>query len=229
MTAVVDRDARDLLASHIRRYLNDEVSSFGFDEAIFGIVSFDQTVGHIVASLWMCYDDLKDHKVVLSKPEWDYIQSLLLILDSDRHIQTKSLPSGWGLREQLATISLFVLLTSLWMFGLGWVSLVAFIFCGVVSVLLPCWHRTRDSQRSDVSPFASFAELRATYREVASFRKQPYRTELQDRRIRPGLLGTAINIDMTYLGCVLFSPILLLAQALPDRQSTTRGVPAREK
>ena len=73
----VDRKNRDLLIAAINRYLDGETTAFKFDDEIFGIKSDDPTISYAVRQLWYFYDDLKDHKVRLSKEGWDYIQRLI--------------------------------------------------------------------------------------------------------------------------------------------------------
>ena len=50
--AIVDRKARDFVASEVRRFLNGESTAFKFDDAINDVESDDPTVRDIVYRLW---------------------------------------------------------------------------------------------------------------------------------------------------------------------------------
>jgi hypothetical protein len=65
---MVDRGAREQLASILRSYMNEEITAFELDERLDSFRRFpnDETVELIAADLWGC-DDLKDHKVVATK------------------------------------------------------------------------------------------------------------------------------------------------------------------
>ena len=45
---------------------------------------------YVVDALWCHYDDCTDHKVVLSKPAWDYFHRLMLLVKSDAEVQFAS-------------------------------------------------------------------------------------------------------------------------------------------
>ena len=71
---MVDRAAREQLASILRSYMSEEITGFQLDERLDSFRRFrnGKAVELIAADLWGCYDDLRDHKVVASKQTWDY-------------------------------------------------------------------------------------------------------------------------------------------------------------
>jgi len=120
----VDRAARDRLAAETRRFLNDETKSFEFDEAVLDRSSEDETVWQVALELWCFYDDLDDHHVRLTKEEWNYVQRLLLILESDDHLVVKLGPRIWKLSHLMAagTFISFLVTAAYAMMQNGWQS-----------------------------------------------------------------------------------------------------------
>jgi hypothetical protein len=86
--SMIDRAARDKVIATFEAYLDDRITAFEFDDRLQDIDSEDRTVNEVVHAAWFHYDDCKDHKVHLSKPEWDYFQRLLLILRSDAELSS---------------------------------------------------------------------------------------------------------------------------------------------
>jgi hypothetical protein len=86
---MVDREAREQLASILRSYMKEEVTAFQLDERLDSFRRFpnDETVELIAADLWGCYDDLKDHKVVATKETWNYFNRVLVLLSSDAELE----------------------------------------------------------------------------------------------------------------------------------------------
>lgn len=224
----VDRSARDKLTGEVRRFLAGEVSAFAFDEAIFEIrgATVDETVRTAVDSLWLFYDDCDDHFVAMSKPEWDFVQRLLLVLESDRHmVQTSS--RRWAWTQLVALAALLAFAACVWWFGIGEHLLVLAIPFGIVSLAISWWRQrfepNRDSRVEAILPFSSFAELRAVYLAVGRFRKARYRNELANSRIRSSLAEFGMRLPTT-AAWLLCSPLPLCFQVLPMRRVRVRVV-----
>ena len=223
---IVDRKSRDCVASEVRRFLNGELTAFAFDDAIYEIESDDPTVRDIVHRLWHHYDDCKDHTVALSKIEWNYFQRLLLILESDRHIESATV-RRWRWSQLIALAGLLGFIALSFQLGIGRHLLVISIPFGIVSMLIAYFrHRTRpdDTSLLSLTPFATFAELWDTYRDVDRFRKQRFPRELADGTIRSDAMNRILMIP-TWLAWLVFSPLVLLVQTLPDRSSVTNVLP----
>ena len=107
--ATVERENRDRLAAVMRDYLAEETTAFRFADQTWeiGAASSDPTVQFVVSQLWYHYDDCKDHKVVLSKEQWDYFQRLILLLKSDAHVQVQK-TRRWFPTQVVAVIALIM-------------------------------------------------------------------------------------------------------------------------
>ena len=222
---IVDRKARDIVAAEVRRFLNGETTAFAFDDAIYEVESDDPTVRDIVYRLWHHYDDCKDHTVTLSKPEWNYFQRLLLILVSDRHIESQTTRT-WRWSQLTAFIALLAFVALVFQLGFGHHLLVVSFPFGFVSMLI-AYFRQRTQQPDNnfvaLTPFATFAELWDTYRDVDGFQKQRFRRELTDAQIRSDAMNRIMMIP-TWIAWLMFAPFVLLAQSLPERNSNTSVV-----
>lgn len=222
---VLRRD-RDELAQVIRRYMNDEISAFAFDEQLNAFRnSPDSTVCFVSNALWFFYDDCTDHLAVLSKTEWDFFQRLLLLMESDGVVETV-VSRRWSF-TQLAALAALI--------GFGWVAmrlgwgyhlLAAAMPFGAVSIGI-AWFREATAAADPCDPlafpFTGFAELRAVYK-AAAFTKAPYPRRIAPRQIRSPLLTRTIQLR-TYVVWLMLSPIVLLFQTLPIRQTQTRVIP----
>ena len=223
---VVDRKSRDIVAAEVRRYLDGETTAFAFDDAIFDVESKDPTVNDIVRRLWCHYDDCKDHHVLLSKPEWDYFQRLLLILESDRHIASSKVTRRWQLTQLIAFLALALFMLVVWRFGIGRHLLLFAAPFGVISMLISYWRRATtatDNAAVSLMPFSSFTEIRDTYRSVQHFRKAKYPNDMPDLRIRSDVMH-AVMMMPTVIAWLAFAPLVLLFQMLPERHSESRVV-----
>jgi hypothetical protein len=104
-----------------------------------------------------------------------------------------------------------------WGYHLFWAT----IPLGGVSVLLKLWHsgleEPRLRQQAPLIPFGSVSELRSLRRKVNGFVKSRYPLRLGSRQIR-GPVGNAFNWLHFVVVWLLFSPVTLLIQALPERE-----------
>ena len=222
---VVDRHSRDRLAVEVRRFLNGETKAFAFDDAIYDIESEDPTVRSIVYRLWHHYDDCKDHTVSLSKTEWNYFQRLLLILESDRHIDSKACRE-WRWSQLLAFVTLLGFIAVAFQFGFGTQLMVIAIPFGFVSMLI-AYSRRRvkvpDASLLALTPFATFTQLWDTYHAVDGFEKQRFRREVAENKIRSDAMNWILMIP-TWSFWLILSPLVLLFQSLPEIKHSTSVV-----
>lgn len=223
----VDRENRDALVAAINRYLDGQTTAFEFDDEIFSIKSDDATVSHVVHALWLFYDDLKDHKVQLSKEAWDYFQRLILVLKSDAQVEV-STRRRWDSTQLVAVAALaFFAYAALWL-GFGMQLLALAIPFGVVSIAISAWRRrgaARAVDRSEVAltPFSSVSELIPLRRRVSSFKKRKYPPGMKPFKIRSPLEELAVKLQ-SYAAWLMFSPLVLMFQALPPTETRTRIV-----
>ena len=227
---MVDRRDRNELIALIDSYLHEKITAFQFDEGIFGIAdrTEDDTVNWAILSLWYCYDDCKDHRVVASREWWDFFQRLLLLLASDGEVE-ETRQRKWTTRQVVAAACLAFFGLAAGAFGIGYELAFVCIPLGLVSVALcyrqwvsdaAYWQRT-----AGLMPFSSLAELRGVREAVWDFSKKRYPPHLATRRIRSPLMEKLMYIEWCIaLGAawLAFVPLLLLLQTLPKAEVTTK-------
>lgn len=221
---VVDRKARDELADLITTYCNDEIPPFQLHKALLERWRDckDETVQIVIDSLWFHYDDLKDHRAVATKGQWDFFQRLMLLLQSDGHVDITT-RRRWTLRQLVAACMLVLFGVAVARMGFRAELLLVTVLLGVVSMLLSDWpnrvERRSASALPQAAPFASVAELLAVRRKLPTFAKRCYRPDLQHRRIR-GRFDEAVPWLYWRAVWLALSPVALLFQCLPDIERT---------
>lgn len=215
---MIDYPARTRLCEAIDDYLNDRLSAFDFDQRLTDIqqATADRTVHFVAHEVWCCYDDCKDHSVVLDKASWNAIQRLQLLLLSGQEIQVER-QRFWHFSQCIAfvTLAAFGYVCSIdWRF---WP--LAALPGGVISIALSKW-RERFHRSHEVTdplhawPFASPMSIARAYRRMVDFRKQRFRPELAARQIRTNSEGRFVWLQMVS-GWLTHSPFVLLYQTLP--------------
>lgn len=221
----VDRENRDRLADAVRRYLGEEITTSAFDDEIHAIrdASDDPTIRLIVGWLWYHYDDFIDHEVRLSKDEWNYFQRLLLVLASEAHVVVET-RRRWSATQLAAVAALMLFGGGVAWLGLGWrLVSIAIPSLAAVSIAIawrPGVNRPSKSE-SILTPFTSFAELRAVRRQVVGFAKRKYPPHVGSRRIRSPAADFAMWLPTVAIW-TLCSPVVLALQVLPERQFHAR-------
>jgi hypothetical protein len=221
---MIDRNARQELAREIRRYLSDEITAFQFDEILQEFrCSPDETTRFIAFQLWYFYDDCEDHFVVLSKQGWNYIQRLLLLLESDFEVKQWTV-THWHFTQAIAAMLLTACLAIVTMAGVGYHLLLYFVPFGGLSILLAYLRRQADAPLrrhgpfdAILTPFESFQDLRVAYDSVG-FRKMRYPSPLKSRTIRSAEGDGLLRLQL-YLGWLLWCPVVLFFQCFPLRES----------
>ena len=220
----VNRADRDGLIQLVQRYLAEEITAFEFDEQLaeIGGRTTDATVKWSVDFLWGFYDDCEDHKVVATKQEWDAIQRLLLLLHSNGMV--KSSPRReWTPRQFVASLGLLAFLCVVWRTGFDNHLILASLPLGIVSMLLHRWQENCDISASTekqgrLVPFASVSEMLGFRRRAHAFWKAKYPTRLKGRLIRSRSAEAVLRFQ-AHVMWLIFSPIVLLIQSLPESHS----------
>lgn len=231
----VDRRNRDRLVDAIRQYLVENATAFEFDDEIQKISdecddpddSDDPTVAHVARALWFYYDDLKDHKVTLSKEEWDYFQRLILLLQSDAHIVIQ-ICKRWSVTQLVAGVAFLAFAVCAAQLGIGYHLFAVAIPFGLVSIgLFRLQERLRwrnpASEQIAMVPFSRVSEIRAVRRRVPDFSKWKYPASLATRRIRSPVENFAILLPW-YAVWLMMSPLALLVQMMPETVAQTHVV-----
>jgi len=222
---MIDRTARERLARVLRSYMNEEITAFQFDEQLgeFRRSSPDKTVKSIARDLWVCYDDLKDHKVVASKQTWDYFNRALLLLSSKAEVEKVRSGVQWHFSQIFAGVCL-VLALSL-SFRIGWKINLLEVTCpfGLVSMVIGWFNQRRRKQRSDLTlyPFPTFGTLSIVRRTAVDFAKTAYPKGLTRSRIRHPIMNGMLWVP-TVISWLVLSPIALFVQMLPKAAWGTR-------
>ena len=205
----------------IQSYMDEAILSDQLDNLLGEIASGtqDATVRTVGLAVWGFYDDFQDHLVVASKEQWDYLNRLLLLLRSDAQATV--------VRERFRIIHgapLFALGVYLCLIAssrlsiegiLGWA--VPF---GLVSMAF-AWLRRRwaakHAPKPATTPFPTLGCLLAVRRSVEHFERKHYPRALAGRRLR-SRVNEALLWALWIPGWLIFSPIVLAVQALPDRE-----------
>ena len=220
--------SRESLASLIRSFLDSEMTPFSFDERLDAFRgSEDAVIRYVVQEVWYHYDDCDDHLFCFSRQQWDYFQRLLLVLSSNCRIETE-LQRLWTSKQLMAALSLCSFALIAMKSGWGSHLLILSIPFGLISMALSLWP-PRVSTASDpytqiIFPFATFSDLKRAHRS-SGFRKTQYPKHLGTRRIRSPLMEGFWQLH-SMIFCLVFSPIPLLFQMLPENQTVTRVVSA---
>ena len=214
---MIDRDARNRLSALIRQYLTDGIKAFALDEALDEFrFSTDPGVQFVANNLWYHYDDCVDHRIVASKPEWDYFQRLLLLLESNSTVSTKR-HRQWSAPQIVAAIALAIYVFVAFQTGIGPHLFIFFAPLGLCSIAISYFRRyTRGTEPYDkyLVPFASIRDLRIAYTAAPSFRKTQYPKQLAARRVRSPMFS-ALIAALRYVMWAVLAPIPLLAQCYP--------------
>ena len=225
VSGVIDRQSRNHLVNAINRYIDGTMTAFAFDDEIFGILhaSKDVTVEYVVRSLWLHYDDCKDHLAGLTKEEWDYFQRLILLLESNAEVE-KEFHRKWSIRQLVAGLGLIGFGLCAYEVGIGWHLFGFALAFGPVSIALSYWRNLSEMpearKRTDLLPFSSLSELRAIRKAVAGFSKRKYPAGSKPRSVHGRLMTTVVWFQT----CVLWSfisPLILLFQTLPEKEVQT--------
>ncbi len=222
---VFDRTQRNDLAATIRRFLQEKLSAFEFDEALCPFrTSTDAVVRYVAEAVWFHYDDCTDHLVALTKPEWDYFQRLLLLLESNGSVEVTTIRC-WSWTQLLAAGALFGFTEAVWHLGWGMHLLVLAMPFGLISLGISRVRRgTISSSPYDpiVFPFGSFGDLRQAYDSVG-FKKDRYPRKMQPRRIRSPLMNAALQLQF-YTLWLMLSPVVLSWQMFPAFETRVRAL-----
>ena len=213
----------------IRSYMDDQITAFQFDEMLTEIASEteDKTVRSVRYDLWFYYDDCKDHNVVASKQVWDFFNRVLLLLASDAEIQVVRVWRSWHADQMAAAISLACFIGLVVRTGTRWgpdLFPLAIPF-GFVSIVIK-WFNFQRRKRATATieavldPFPTLKSLLSVRRKTRAFKKVGYQRIIGDRRVR-GPIAARLPWIFWIPMWLLFSPIILFLQLLPEKESET--------
>jgi hypothetical protein len=218
---MVDRASREQMIGAIQSYMDEAILSDQLDSML-GEISGgreDATVRTVGLAVWGLYDDLQDHLVVASKEQWDYLNRLLLLLRSDAEATVVRERFRLMHGAPLLALGAYLCLIASTRFSLdgifGWAVPLGLVSMGFA------WLRRRwavkHAQKPSTTPFPTLSCLLAVRRSAEHFERKHYPRALAGRRLR-SRLNEALLWALWIPGWLIFSPIVLLAQALPDRE-----------
>ncbi|MGI9517871.1 MAG: hypothetical protein ACR2NP_12540 [Pirellulaceae bacterium] len=217
---IIVRKDRKRLATALRSFISSEMT-FSDLCKVFAEAhsSRDQTVVFVVEQIGEDWEDVLVQPEMLDKSEWDYLQRLLLLLDSSHHVVREN-RWHWCYTQLVALASLGVVVWLLFAFGWQWL-LLATVPATLVSLYL---FRIRSRKvtrpwQNVLTPFGTFDQLRSTWDSVPTFRKQRY----PKRRSCPvvslsGLLGPIglVFVSGWFVALLAITPpVSLLVQMFP--------------
>lgn len=207
---MIDRESRDKLIKLIKSFMNDEIKSDQFDKEMSEITwnSNDELVSSLHTELWGLYDDWTDHYITLSKDGWDYLNRVILLLESD--LESQYSPGKYPYLPVAIGITLLLVYGLVVYFG-GILITILTIHIPIAIYLhtnLPTW---LSLPRKDMRyyPFPSYSLLAKTRRKIAHFRKQKYKKELGNRKFRTASEEFVMKV-MSFIGVIISGPFLLM-------------------
>ncbi len=218
--AVIVRKDRKRLATALRAFVNSELTLTQLGEELhWARDSRDTTVTDVVEQLGEDWEDLVQSPQPLDKSGWDWVQRLLLLLDSNGRI-VREHRWHWCHTQLVALATLVVVVCLVLMFGWQWGLWVTAPATLVSLLLLRIRLRkiTRPYQNV-LMPFGTFEQLKRTYDSVPVFRKQRYPFARKSSWSLPqkiaSSVGTAVILGWLFAMLVMVPPFSLLLQLLP--------------
>lgn len=224
---MVDRSARERMITALRGYMDERLTAFEFHNELFEIETDDETSITLRGILWGFYDDLKDHKVTASKADWDCLNRILLLLESDgelRYVPVKRIFS----MQQFVAIGCLVLFGAIaFRMGLSGHIFQLSVPFGLISMLLYHLEERKEKKRKGaeyvIAPFPTVASLMGVRRSVPSFVKRRYPRSIEGRQVRSRISEICIFLP-GWIAWLLLAPIPLFVQAMPEVEETVQVV-----
>ncbi|TWT64785.1 hypothetical protein [Allorhodopirellula solitaria] len=216
---MIDRSARNDLAGLIRRYLGEQIKAFDFDEALDPFRdSEDSAIEYVANAMWYHYDDCDDHLIVASKQQWDYLQRLLLLLESNSTVSHEH-RREWSVTQWCAAFLLAACIGIAVRFGVGSHLFIFFVPFGLASIALSHFRRAnveRGPYDEIVTPFVTMGDLRVAYDSAGHFKKSQFPRHIDARLVRSPAVAAFWTCHM-YVMWAILAPAPLLVQCAPVR------------
>lgn len=230
---MIDRGARDQMAEAIRSYLDGGLTSFQLDDTLGEIAdnTEDKTVHCVETVLWFHYDDVKEHKIVATKEQWDFFQRIILLLKSDSEYTLDKIKLHWRWWNLVGLFLSAGFIVTCAKFGIGfewklWLIALPFTIFGYIFKYIECILR-KQSRNADelynsaLYPFPSFGVLRSIRLSIPHFCKKQYPAFLRNKHIRSHSLQFLFKIFSASM-LVVLEPLILIALMVPENESETK-------
>ena len=112
---MIDKYSRKKLAEALRHFLGGFRTNFEYDDIAFDLPSRDHAVNDIIEQVWLCYDDLREHKLTggdaLNQEQLDFIKRCILFLKTDIEYKWPQWPVYYKLLRPVVRLFSLGLLT----------------------------------------------------------------------------------------------------------------------
>ena len=212
------RKDRKKLAAVLRAYLNDKLSFRELCEVTATLhESRDPTVAFVIERTGDELEGVIEDPDQLEKSDWDFLQRMLLLLDSNHHV-VREYRWHWCYTQIVALAALFWVVWLLVGLGVQWI-----VVATIPATLISLWlFRVRSRKiarpwQEQLEPFGTIEQLRQTYEAVPAFCKQRFPRQKNRGRISQALdgLGLAFVFGWIFAMLVMSPPISLIVQLLP--------------
>ena len=216
----IHRNHRKKMAVAIRGWLSGELPTADLMQVAMDLHgTSDSAVVYVTHQFEYFFEDYINLPKELSKQDWDHLQRMLLLLDSNRRLTTEH-QILWSRTQILAAIALLVFVALAFMVGWNLVVLISAPFL-LVSWYLSSrrWRLVSKPYGNVLEPFGSFDQLRSTYESTPNFNKRRFpfdkpkpRSWLM-RTTEKALSAVLMGMILTFLAVV--PPFSLFYQLLP--------------
>ncbi|QDT88971.1 hypothetical protein [Gimesia algae] len=224
---MIDRERRNQLAALIRRYLEGKADASDFEKCEYENYKSDDPALYFVAEELPL--QLENDANALTKQKWDYIQRLLLLLESNSTVLWKASPYRlWT--QPVAEVLLVICLVIALLTGFTFHLFLYFIPIGLASILLAFLQSPSSEVRpfeEIVKPFHSIADLGIAY-ESTNFVKQRYPAPAKYRNHSSflGFLGADVSLVLFFLFLICMPAFTLLLLCFPESNCDIKVQPA---
>ncbi len=186
--------------------------------------SSDATIRHACEILADYDEDFEDDLHLMEKHEWDYLERVRLVLLSNAHLDRKT-KCVLGARRILVAASLVCFASFVVVTGPGWHLLVGTSMLGIAvlcyGLIHSAWASEGNKEKQILEPFISAQQLNAIRRSTTDFQKSKFPPEWNDDSEFWDQFSLIINsfwIVVCGIFMLVFSPLVLLVLALPERE-----------
>lgn len=210
----IDRQNRDILAESLRQFLNghDPAAACGPQTLAAAYQSLDPVVRYFYWALEELDYGERWYIHGLTKAEWDHHQRLILLLESDAQLLAKR-QWRWSWTQLAAGFALVLVSIGLYLSNTWFVAAIVMLL-GSAVVFQIADTQERDRFDNGLTPFDSFAHLRAVRTATPRFQKQRY---LPRKMSVFGVLYSIHWAISAVLTLLFGAPFLLFFQVFPTQ------------
>ena len=229
--SVVNRQHRDGLAGIVQEFLQNEIDVVCLFEAISVFrQSEDSTVVYVANAInLLCFefeDDIGfESASEFTKSQWDYVQRLLLVLRSDKIIESHRI-YHWSIWQAVAGFALITFIFAGWCLGFGQEWFLIAIPFSIVSLMISLIDRPKTEYPfvEIVTPFDSISSLANTIKSVGFVKLRHPGGFQRPRKLSVRKRCLDAMSDFVFWGIIFPTVLYLPFQTLPRVEISTRVV-----